>query len=64
MNFRATRSETERRQIARAYAEAVGRLVASGRWQEMPAPEDQLPEAWMPDAFFDFWLPQRTQFQG
>jgi hypothetical protein len=34
----------------------VERLIASGRWQDMPAPEDQLPDEWMPKAFFDYWL--------
>jgi hypothetical protein len=30
-------------------------LIRSGHWHEMPAPEDQLPDAWMPSEFFEFW---------
>ena len=55
MKFRGTRQDAERRAIARDYSETVDRLIRGGRWQEMPAPEDQLPEAWMPKAFFDYW---------
>jgi hypothetical protein len=31
-------------------------LINSGGWVEAPGPEDQLPDAWMPTAFFDYWL--------
>jgi hypothetical protein len=55
MQFRGTQSEAERHRIARDYAQAVDRLIASGRWNEMPAFEDQLPDDWMPDTFFDYW---------
>jgi hypothetical protein len=58
MQFRGTRSDTERREIARSYAETVSRLIASGSWNEMPAFEDQLPDDWMPDTFFDYWAPR------
>ena len=37
------------------YAKAVKKLIASGHWNEMPAPEDQLPDEFMPMEFFDFW---------
>jgi hypothetical protein len=56
MKFRGTQRESERREIAREYSLAVERLIQSGVWQEMPAPEDQLPDDWMPKAFFDYWL--------
>ncbi|HTU90968.1 MAG TPA: hypothetical protein VMF69_12895 [Gemmataceae bacterium] len=56
MKFRGTRSDEERREIATDYSQTVERLIQSGVWHEMPAPEDQLPDAWMPRAFFDYWL--------
>ena len=56
MKFRGTRREAERRDIARDYSRAVERLINSGTWHEMPAPEDQLPDDWMPRAFFDYWV--------
>jgi hypothetical protein len=55
MSFRGTRREAERREIARDYAQTVERLIRSGRWEEMPPPEDQLPDDWMPPAFFEYW---------
>jgi len=56
IKFRATRPDTERQSIARDYSQAVERLMNSGCWQEMPAFDDQLPDDWMPRAFFDYWL--------
>lgn len=56
MKFRGTRQVGERREIARDYSQTVERLIQSGVWHEMPAPEDQLPDDWMPKAFFDYWL--------
>ena len=53
--FRGTRHEEERQSIAREYSQAVDRLIHSGRWQETPALEDQLPDTWMPKAFFEYW---------
>jgi len=55
MKFRGTRREAERRAIAEEYSQTVGRLIHSGRWHEMPPPEDQLPDDWMPAAFFEYW---------
>lgn len=55
MEFRGTRVIAERQKIAALYAEAVDRLIESGQWDELPAPEDQLPEAWMPRSFFGYW---------
>ena len=55
MQFRGTRRDVERRDIARDYSETVERLIRSGSWHEMPAPEDQLPDDWMPEAFFQYW---------
>lgn len=56
MSFRGTRDDAVRQKIAREYAQAVERLIDSGCWQLMPALEDQLPDDWMPQAFFDYWL--------
>jgi hypothetical protein len=55
MKFRGTRREAERREIAEDYSQTVERLIRSGRWNEMPPPEDQLPNDWMPRAFFEYW---------
>jgi hypothetical protein len=57
MQFRGTRRDEERRAIAQEYSRAVDRLIHGGRWHEVPPPEDQLPDAWMPRAFFEYWLP-------
>ena len=56
MKFRSTRRDAERRDIAKDYSQTVERLINSSSWQEMPAPEDHLPDDWMPKAFFDYWL--------
>jgi hypothetical protein len=55
MKFRGTRSDLERQAIARDYSLTVDRLIRGGNWHEVPAPEDQLPDAWMPEAFFEYW---------
>jgi hypothetical protein len=55
MRFRGTRDEAERTSIARAYSEAVAELIASEKWRRIPPLEDQLPDEWMPEAFFDYW---------
>ena len=59
MQFRGTRRDAERRAIAGDYSRTVDRLIHSGAWQDMPAPEDQLPDAWMPRAFFEHWSRRR-----
>jgi len=55
MQFRGTRDDVERRLIADDYARTVERLIQGGQWDEMPPPEDQLPDAWMPAAFLAYW---------
>jgi hypothetical protein len=55
MRFRGTRDGAERRLIAQEYADVVARLVKSRKWREIPALEDQLPDDWMPEQFFEFW---------
>ena len=56
MRFRSTRDENLRKIIAEEYAQTVDRLIRTGRWHEAPACEDQLPDAWMPKAFMDYWF--------
>ena len=56
MQFRGTRCDSERQDIAGEYARTVNRLIRAGHWSEMPVPEDQLPDDWMPPEFFDYWL--------
>ncbi len=53
--FRGTRDEAERRAIAAEYAAVVDRLIQTGTWDEVPSPEDQLPEEYMSKAFMDYW---------
>ena len=60
MNFRGTRRDAERRDIANDYSQTVERLIHSGRWRETPPPEDQLPHDWMPPTFFDYWSRQQA----
>jgi hypothetical protein len=55
MKFRGTRRQAERQDIAKDYSQTVERLIHSGSWHEMPPPEDQLPDDWMPPAFFEYW---------
>jgi len=57
MRFRGAQDSGERKTIAAEYAKTVKRLIKSGNWSEMPAPEDQLPDDVMPKEFFDFWSP-------
>jgi hypothetical protein len=51
MKFRGTRREAERRDIAKDYTQTMERLIHSGRCHDMPPPEDQLPDDWMPQPF-------------
>lgn len=55
MRFRRTRDESERDKVAADYECVVDRLIASGKWEEMPPFEDMLPDERMPRAFFKFW---------
>jgi hypothetical protein len=55
MRFRSTRDEVERAGIAATYGQVVVDLIESGRWKEMPAFEDMLPDERMPEVFFSFW---------
>jgi hypothetical protein len=68
MQFRGTRDATSRTKIAESYSLAVAELIDSGNWPEIPPLEDQLPDDWMPPAFFDFWSlsppKQRARRQG
>ena len=55
MKFRSTWDGDERKQIVKEYAEVVDKLIATGGWCEVPAPEDQLPDACMPAVFRNYW---------
>jgi hypothetical protein len=60
MKFRGSQGDTDRQAIAAEYSQAVHRLIRSGTWNEMPAPEDQLPDSWMPREFSEYWFPRST----
>ena len=51
MRFRGTRDDTERRQVAANYASAIKRLIDSGSWDEIPAPERCVDAC----GFFEYW---------
>jgi hypothetical protein len=55
MQFRRTRDEAERDKLAAEYEGVVNRLIARGKWEEMPSFEDMLPDERMPRAFYEFW---------
>ena len=57
MRFRSASSAQDRRTISENYARIVERLIQCGSWDEMPASEDQLPDDYMPESFFKYWLP-------
>jgi hypothetical protein len=62
MQFRGTRDNAERASISEAYTQTVNELIESKKWKRMPPLEDQLPDQWMPEAFFAYWslsLPPR-----
>jgi hypothetical protein len=62
MEIRGAHVVAERQKIAAMCVEAVDRLIESGQWDELRAPENQLPEAWMPRSFFEYWLrPAKVQ---
>jgi hypothetical protein len=53
------RDTAEGQVIAKQYAKTVKKLVKSGCWTEMPPPEDQLPDEFMPKDFFRYWSRDR-----
>jgi hypothetical protein len=55
MRFRNTRDESERDKVTAEYEHVVDKLIASGKWDEMPSFEDMLPDERVPKAFFKFW---------
>lgn len=64
MRFRGTRDQAERRVIAEEYSRVVDRLIRGGQWEQLPAAEDQLPDEWMPEAFFRYWFPSDSVEQN
>jgi hypothetical protein len=61
MQFRGTRNESDRATIAKAYSQAVDELIESDNWRRIPPLEDQLPDGWMPKAFFKHWSLDRPE---
>jgi hypothetical protein len=55
MRYRRAADHASRQKIAREYAEVVDKLIQSGAWEESPPPEDQLPHAAMPAAYYCYW---------
>ena len=55
MKFRGTRDAAERTAIAEEYSQAVNAMLTADKLKTMPPLEDQLPDEWMPDAFFEHW---------
>lgn len=58
--FRGTKDEEKRKEIAERYAACVAGFIRHGDffgepWKEIPAMEDQLPDEYMPQEFFEFW---------
>jgi hypothetical protein len=45
----------QRKVIVQKYADVVQRLIDGGVWDEIPAPEDMLPNEYMPEAFNKYW---------
>jgi hypothetical protein len=43
LQFRGTRRDDERREIAQHYSQTVERLIQSGKWHEMPHPKTSSP---------------------
>ena len=58
MQFRSTRNPEEQLQLAREYERTVTSLIETRIWRNVPPPEDQLPDDWMPQQFFEYWSPQ------
>jgi hypothetical protein len=55
MSYRRTTDLEMRKKIAQQYSEVVEKLISSGAWQESLPPEDQLPFADMPPAYYQYW---------
>jgi hypothetical protein len=54
MRFRSS-GDKGREQVVAEYADTVRNLIKSGKWNEVPGPEDQLPDDLMPGIFFEYW---------
>ena len=55
MEFRGDANPQKRLFVALKYELEVNRLIATKNWKDIPAPEDMLPDAWMPLAFYKHW---------
>lgn len=56
MAFRACEAGSRRKSIAAEYSDTVDKLIRTGQWVDIPAPEDMLPDEDMPKFFFDYWM--------
>jgi hypothetical protein len=54
MKFRSC-PEEQRSHVAEEYGLAVQELIDTGKWKDVPAPEDRLPPEYMPSNFFEYW---------
>lgn len=54
-DFRSAKDDNERQWLADLYKIEVERLINKGGWTDCPAPEDTLPDKWMPAAFNKHW---------
>jgi len=54
MQFRRCRDAEQRKKIVDQYAEAVQGLIDTNCWDRVPPPEDQLPDEFMPQNFFEY----------
>jgi hypothetical protein len=55
MQYRRTADRANRKKIAQEYADVVDKLIQTCAWNESPPPEDQLPYADMPSAYYRHW---------
>ena len=55
MDFRGERDPKRRKAIAAEYRKTLQELIKNKNWSEMPGPEDQLPDEFMPEDFLT-WL--------
>ena len=58
MQFRGTSDTRKRTQIAKEYRQVVKKLSEGGKWKDVPPPEDQLPDEFMPPEFNKHWASQ------
>lgn len=55
MAFRGTDDCRQREKIKQDYAATIDALIQTNNWEDMPAPEDMLPDDCMPPDFMRYW---------